>query len=209
MPITKLSRHVALKRKSELKRKTSAANTRKKNAAKKKLSLSSSDWMKFCDLCFEFYVRFRDNWIDTLDGRIATMGDYEHYHACHYMGRGYMATRYIDMNCHGQGSDHNYFMSYSNPNDRKRKAEQAKYKEFMVKKYGKETVDALEEKAKEVCHRSLYDWKVLAFELFGQAAAMDSLRLQERLDKVYKWSKAQRTLELIQSELAKGIDDAE
>ena len=77
----------------------------------------------------------------------------------------------------------------------------------MVKKQAKKPVDALEEKAKEVCHRSLYDWKVLAFELFGQAAAMDSLRLQERLDKVYKWSKAQRTLELIQSELAKGIDD--
>ena len=35
MPITKLSRHVALKRKSELKRKTSAASTRKKMPPRK------------------------------------------------------------------------------------------------------------------------------------------------------------------------------
>jgi hypothetical protein len=76
------------------------------------------------------------------------------------------------------------------------------YRAFMVKKYGEETVKQLESLETQICHRSLYDWQILAAELFGQAAAMDSIRLQERLDKVYQWSNGKRTLELIQKTLA-------
>ena len=201
MPKTKLDTRIQKWRTSEIKRKINAALTRKKKAAKKKISLSTSDWKKFCDICFEFYIRFRDNWIDGLDGKIYQPGNYEHYHACHYIPRGSLATRYIDINCHGQSSGHNFAMSSTAPTNIRRAMERI-YRAFMVKKYGEETVKQLESLETQICHRSLYDWQILAAELFGQAAAMDSIRLQERLDKVYQWSNGKRTLELIQKTLA-------
>lgn len=217
MPITKLSRKVGLKRKSELKRRTSLAANKKAKAAKEKVSLTSSDWMKFCDICFEFYVRFRDNWIDTLDGTIFQPGDYLNCHASHYISREYKATRYIDINCHAQHKDKNYAVSNSNLNMRTRDAARKRYNDWMIQKYGKETIAALHDKAKETCRRTLYDWQILAAELFGQAAALDSIRLQERLESVfsndpqrnknYRGYKGRRTLELIQQTLAKGNDD--
>lgn len=202
MPITKLQRKIALQRKTRLKRR--ATYTRK--AAERKTYLTSSDWKKFCDICFEFYIRWRDNWIDGIDGKIFQPGDYEHYHACHYMPRGCMATRYLDINCHGQSSGHNWAMSGKAPAKIRRNMEDM-YRAWMVKQYSEEEVAELERRSNEICRRTLYDWEIQARDCFSKAARADAARLNERLQQKYKTALEQRTLELIQSTIAGGIND--
>jgi len=174
---------------------------RKANAAKKKVYLSSSDYMLFCDTCFEFYIRYRDNWVDTLDGKIFRQGDFEGYHACHYISRANRSTRYLDINCHGQSQNYNFTMSNSNPNPILRRNMENKYRNFLVRKYGEDDVKALEAMNGQECKVSEYDWQVLARDLYGKAARQDSLRLEQRLLKVFRWSKDRRTLELIREKI--------
>ena len=201
MPITRLQRHTALRRKTELKRLTTVRANKKARAAEKKKSLTTSDWKKFCDICFEFYIRWRDNWIDGIDGKIYQPGDYEHYHACHYISLGSLATRYLDINCHGQSSGHNYAMSPKAPTRVRRNMEKL-YRAWMVKTYSEEEVAELESHENDICRRTDYDWYMQARECFAKAARQDSARLQERLNKLYKTTLQKRTLELIQQKLS-------
>ena len=207
MPMTRLQRRVELHRKSELKRKESFMRTRRKKVAEKKQSITTSDWKKFCDVCFEFYIRWRDNWIDGIDGKIYQPGDYEHYHACHYISRGSLATRYLDINCHGQSSGHNYAMSPKAPTNIRRNMEKT-YRAFLVKTYSEEEVKELEALEGKPFKRTDYDWYKQAVECYGKAALLQPARLIERLDKVYKTTLEKRTLELIQQRLAGGHDEA-
>jgi len=206
MPITRLQRHTALRRKTELKRVTTLRANKKARAAEKKKSLTTSDWKKFCDICFEFYIRWRDNWIDGIDGKIYQPGDYEHYHACHYISRGSLATRYLDINCHGQSSGHNYAMSPKAPTRVRRNMEKL-YRAFMIETYGEQEVLELESRENEICRRTDYDWYMQARECFGKAARLDAPRLQERLNKLYKTTLQKRTLELIQQKLSGDYND--
>ena len=181
--------------------------TRRKKVAEKKQSITTSDWKKFCDVCFEFYIRWRDNWIDGIDGKIYQPGDYEHYHACHYISRGSLATRYLDINCHGQSSGHNYAMSPKAPTNIRRNMEKT-YRAFLVKTYSEEEVRELEALEGKPFKRTDYDWYKQAVECYGKAALLQPARLIERLDKVYKTTLEKRTLELIQQRLAGGYDEA-
>ena len=105
MPYTRLQRHTELRRKSGIARK------KKARAHAQTVSLQTTHYKKFCDICFEFFIRERDRWTDTLDGRRFAQGDYEHYHAAHYIPRQALYTRYDPMNCHGQSSGHNWAAS--------------------------------------------------------------------------------------------------
>lgn len=57
MPATKIGRWTD--KHKEIQRKRAA--TRRARVAKM-TTLSSSDYKKFCDICFEFYIRWRDRW---------------------------------------------------------------------------------------------------------------------------------------------------
>lgn len=190
MPITRLQRHVALQRKTAL--------TRKKNARTvgKTVHLQTTHYKKFCDICFEFYIRERDKWVDTLDGRKFQYGDYKHYHACHYVPRQALFTRYDEMNCHGQSSGHNWAASpKASPVVRHRFM--FTYKEWLKKIYGADAVEQLEERGRQTGQFTIPMWMDAARETYTKAHNINSYSLTKRLESVYKTGREQGILEQI------------
>lgn len=191
MPATKIGRWT--EKHKEIQRKRAA--TRRARVAKM-TTLSSSDYKKFCDICFEFYIRWRDRWTDGLDNKRYPIGDYEHYHACHYVSRASLATRYDERNCHGQSSGHNWAMSPKAPTLIRKRTE-AQYKSFMVRTYGQDVVDELESRSGQICRWTIPDWMDKATELYKKAQNINADALNDRLGRVYTTTKERRVLELI------------
>lgn len=190
MPITRLQRHTALRRKSAISRRTKA------RTVGKTISLQTTHYKKFCDICFEFYIRERDRWIDTLDGRVFPWGDYEHYHAAHYIPRQALFTRYNDMNCHGQSSGHNWAASpKASPIVRHRFMNL--YRAWMVKKYGEKKVAELETLGEQTGQFTIPMWMDTARETYTKAHNINAHALTKRLASVYRTGKEQGILEQI------------
>lgn len=190
MPITRLQRHTALRRKSAISRRTKA------RTVGKTISLQTTHYKKFCDICFEFYIRERDRWIDTLDGRVFPWGDYEHYHAAHYIPRQALFTRYNDMNCHGQSSGHNWAASpKASPIVRHRFMNL--YRAWMVKKYGEKKVAELETLGEQTGQFTIPMWMDKALETYTKAHQINARALSKRLASVYRTGKDQGILEQI------------
>lgn len=191
MPITRLDKYNRTRKAAH---RANLATRRAK--AVKRTTLTTPDYKKFCDICFEFYIRWRDNWIDGLDGKHYTPGDYEHYHACHYITRGCIATRYDPDNCHGQSSGHNWAMSQNAPTLIKDRTLR-QYTRWMELNLGRETVERLEELSHTITHWTIPDWMDRARELYGQAVEINADGLKDRLNSIYKTIHDKRTLELI------------
>lgn len=190
MPYTRLQRHTALRRKSAITRR------KKMRAIGQVARLQTTHYKKFCDICFEFYIRERDGWTDTLDGRKFPQGDYEHYHAAHYIPRQALFTRYNDMNCHGQSSGHNWAASPSaSPIVRYRFMRT--YRAWMVKKYGKKAVDELEELGNKIGQFTIPMWMDKAVETYTKAHEINPRALTKRLASVWRTGHEQGILEQI------------
>lgn len=190
MPYTRLQRHTALKRKAGITRK------KKTRALGQSVILQTTHYKKFCDICFEFYIRERDRWTDTLDGRKFAQGDYEHYHAAHYIPRQALFTRYHEMNCHGQSSGHNWAASpKASPVVRHRFMKQ--YRAWMVKTYGADAVDELEKLGDKIGQFTIPMWMDAARENYEKAHAINAHALSRRLATVYRTGKDQGILEQI------------
>lgn len=159
-------------------------------------TLETKDYKKFCDICFEFYIRWRDGWTDTLDRKRYPVGDYEHYHACHYISRASLATRYDERNCHGQSSGHNWAMSSKAPTLIRKRTE-AQYTAFMLRTYGQGTINELESLSTKICRWTIPDWIDKSAELYTKAQNINADALNERLDRIYTTTKEKRVLELI------------
>lgn len=142
------------------------------------------------------WIRWRDRWRDTLDGKQFLPGNYEHYHACHYHSRACMAIRYDERNCHGQSSIHNARMA-GKFGQLPRKQTEEKYKAFMLWKFGQAVLDELDASAKETYPRSIADWIDLARELYGRCMGFSKTLTAERLSQVYRRLAEKKTLELI------------
>lgn len=190
MPYTRLQRHTALRRKSAITRR------KKTRAIGQAARLQTTHYKKFCDICFEFYIRERDGWTDTLDGRRFPQGDYEHYHAAHYIPRQALFTRYNDMNCHGQSSGHNWAASPSaSPVVRYRFMRT--YRAWMVKKYGEKAVDELEELGNKTGQFTIPMWMDKAVETYTKAHEINPRALTKRLASVWHTGHEQGILEQI------------
>lgn len=190
MPITRLQRHTALRRKSAIARRKKARSTGQA------VSLQTTHYKKFCDICFEFYIRERDRWIDTLDGRRFPQGDYEHYHAAHYIPRQALFTRYNDMNCHGQSSGHNWAASpKASPIVRHRFMNL--YRAWMVKTYGEPAVAELETLGEKTGQFTIPMWMDTARETYTKAHQINARAFTKRLASVYRTGKEQGILEQI------------
>lgn len=191
MPITNLGRWTAKQKQT-----TARRNATRRARAERMTHLQTTHYKRFCDVVFEARIRWRDRWTDTLDGRRFSVGDYEHYHACHYIPRGSLATRYMDENCHGQSSGHNWAMSQAAPaliKDRTLR----QYTAFIKRKYGDDMPNKLEQLSRTICHWTELDWIDKARELYQKALAMDGNALEARLAQVYRTFQEKRVLELI------------
>lgn len=200
MPYTRLQRHTALKRKGALQRK---ANNR--NNAQRAIVLRTTHYKKFCDVCFEFYIRWRDNWTDGIDGRKFAQGDYKNYHACHFIPRAALATRYNPMNCHGQSSGHNWAAS-PNAHAKVRFCFMRQYRDFMERTYGADKVKELEQLGQQTCTRTPMDWQNLSKELYEQARKINAQALSKRLASVYSTGQEQGILDKILNEMKGGTN---
>ena len=190
MPLTRLKRFTELRRKAAISRK------QKTHAAGLRTQLQTTHYKKFCDTCFEFYIRERDRWIDTLDGRKFAWGDYTHYHAAHYIPRQALFTRYDEMNCHGQSSGHNWAASpKASPVVRHRFMRI--YKAWLIKKYGKDAVEDLEARGDKIGQFTIPMWMDKARELYIKAHQINGAALTQRLATVYHDGKSQGILEQI------------
>ncbi len=190
MPYTRLQRHTALKRKGAMQRRRNSINRGRA------IILRTTHYKRFCDICFEFWVRWRDNWTDVLDGRKFAQGDYQHYQACHYFGRGSLSCRYNPMNCHGQSSGHNWAESTAAKNVSSLVYDRTMliYRRFLVKKYGEQAVAELEEESLKPCHRSIPEWQDLSVQLYKQAKKINARALSKRLASVYSKGEEQGIL---------------
>lgn len=195
MPITKLDRWTAKQRKI-----AAAKRATRTEKIARITTLKTSDYKRFCDICFEFYVRWRDRWTDGLDGRKFTPGDYEHYHACHYISRASLATRYLDENCHGQSSGHNWAMSSSAPMLIRQRTERL-YTDFMRRKYGQDKIDELARLSTQICRWTAVDWMELSQKLYEKARQINADALNDRLGSVYRTLKEKRILALIMDKI--------
>lgn len=191
MPATKISRWTAKNKEIQRKR----AITRRARV-EKMTTLETKDYKKFCDICFEFYIRWRDGWTDSLDNKRYPAGDYEHYHACHYISRASLATRYDERNCHGQSSGHNWAMSSKAPTLIRKRTE-AQYTAFMLRSYGQGTINELESLSTKICRWTIPDWINKSAELYKKAQNINADALNERLSRIYTTTKEKRVLELI------------
>lgn len=198
MPKTKLGE--ALRKSKEIAAKR--LETRKRKIERRR-TVRNSEYKKFCDICFETYVRWRDSWIDTLDGTRYTPGDYEHYHACHFIPREVLATRYLEENCHGQSSGHNWAMS-SKATPIIRLRTQRIYTDFLKKKYGYKKVNELFKLSKTLTH--LFDWRCTAKRLYEQAISLNKDAIEARLKQCYRTLEEKHALNLILSEIQNSID---
>lgn len=195
MPATKIGAWVANQR-----RIANAKRATRTEKVARITTLKTSDYKRFCDVCFEFYIRWRDRWTDGLDGRKFTPGDYEHYHACHYISRASLATRYLDENCHGQSSGHNWGMSSSAPLLIRQRTER-QYMRFMVKKYGRAKVAELEQLSRTICRWTAVDWTDKAGELYKKAHQINADALNDRLTSIYRTIKDKHILSLIMAQI--------
>lgn len=197
MPITKLQRHTALKRRAAITRK---ARTKEKGVQK---HLQTTHYKKFCDICFEFYIRERDGWVDTLDGRKFQYGDFQHYHACHFIPRQALFTRYDPMNCHGQSSGHNWAASpKASPVVRYRFM--LSYRAWLVRKYGKQAVKELEERGKQIGQFTIPMWMDCAKEQYERAKSVNEYGIKQRLASVFSTGYEQGILEQILAQITQG-----
>ena len=195
MPATKLDRWTAARKQTIARR-----NATRRARAERMTHLQTTHYKRFCDIVFEARIRWRDKWTDTLDGRRFPVGDYEHLHACHYIPRGCLATRYMDENCHAQSSGHNWAMSQAAPaliKDRTLR----QYTRFIQRKYGEDMPEKLEALSRTICHWSELDWIAKAKELYEKALAMDGKALAERLAQKYCTFQEKRVLELIMEKI--------
>lgn len=190
MPYTRLQRH------TELRRKLGIARKKKARAHAQTVSLQTTHYKKFCDICFEFFIRERDRWTDTLDGRRFAQGDYEHYHAAHYIPRQALYTRYDPMNCHGQSSGHNWAASpKASPIVRHRFMNL--YRAWMVKTYGEPAVAELEQRGNQTGQFTIPMWMDAAKENYARAHQINARAFSKRLASVYRTGHEQGILEQI------------
>jgi len=192
MPITKLDRwNQHCKTIQGKQNMTRRANTPRPGA------LTSLDYKKFCDTCFEMWIRWRDGWQSVVSGR-AYPWDYTKIHAGHYFGRGSLNTRYDPRNCHAITSQENYWQHLG------KQDEIIKYHDFMLRTYGQETLDELREMSQTLSHWSIPDWMDKARELHTQSFAYNPRETKSRLDAVYRTIKEKLVLELIIETITKG-----
>lgn len=200
MPATKIGRWTAKQRKiSDARRATRTARIQRTTR------LKTSDLKRFCDICFEFRIRWRDRWTDGLDGRRYAPGDYEHYHACHYISRASLATRYLDENCHGQSSGHNWAMSSSAPLLIRQRTERL-YTDFMRRKYGQATLDELERLSHQTCRWTEVDWLEMARNQYTRARDTNAAALDDRLASIYRTIEGKHILNLILERISAPMD---
>lgn len=158
MPRTKLGMQVA-KRKKDYQ---SRVATRKKNIIESCPTPQWQHYRQLCDYLFETYIRYRDGWKCVLCGKQHRIGDYEHYHACHFISRRILSTRYDPINCHGQSSWLNYQERLGNVKVID------EYLTYVREKYGVEEVKRLYSLAKTHTVWNLSQWIQKARELYIQ-----------------------------------------
>lgn len=189
MPKTKLGETVKHQKHIIAKR----IETRKINTVSQMSDITYKDYRAFCDIVFETWIRCRDSWKCVLTSISYQVGDYEHYHACHFISRRILATRYLPENCHGQSGWLNYQQRLGNV----QVIDQ--YRRFMYKKYGAETVKDLYNLSKKHTKWTITDWKNKAKELYILMLSVENGAdiIKDRLKKNYKTIKEKYILEQI------------
>ena len=177
MPKTKLGESVKRNKATIAKR----IKTRSINTIAKISEPNYKDYRLLCDILFETWVRERDGWKCVLTSLEYERGDYEHYHACHFISRRILATRYVPENCHGQSGWLNYQQRLGNV----QVIDQ--YRRFMYKTYGADTVKYLYGLSRRHTKWNLEDWKAKTAELYTQMLSVPDGKeiIDNRLAKIF------------------------
>lgn len=187
MPRTKLGMAVQ-RRKEQYKKRI---DTRIANTIAQCDEPTWKDYRELCDYLFETWIRYRDGWKCPLTGKTYAEGDYEHYHACHFIGRRCLATRYLPENCHGQSSWLNYQQSLGNVKVID------EYLQFMRVTYGQDTINRLYVLAKGNVRWTMNQWRSKLTELWNQMLSIPNGQqiMEKRFETLYTTTKRRYALE--------------
>lgn len=187
MPKTKLGESVKREKNIIAKR----IKTRKNNIISQMPEPDYKDYRELCDILFETWIRVRDGWTCVLTGLKYEPEDYEHYHACHFISRRILATRYLPENCHGQSGWLNYQQRLGNV----KVIDQ--YRRFMYKKYTAKVVKGLYALSRQHTKWKLDDWKTKMAELYQQMLSVPDGQkiIERRFEKIYNTIRRRHKLE--------------
>lgn len=199
MPRTKLG--MAVKRRKEQYKKR--IDTRIANTVATCPEPTWKDYRELCDYLFETWVRYRDGWKCPFTGKIYEEGDYEHYHAGHFIGRRCLATRYLSENCHGESSWLNYQQSLGNVKVID------EYLQFMRRTYGQDTINHLYDLAKTTGRWTMAQWRAKLVELWEQMMTIPNGKqiMEKRFETLYITTKRRYALSQMLKLVGESTDD--